>query len=49
MAILHVSEEDMLRDPAALLASVRAGFQVVIDGEDSPVAVLAPPSSDRRA
>jgi antitoxin (DNA-binding transcriptional repressor) of toxin-antitoxin stability system len=34
----------MLRDPAALLTSVRAGFQVVIDGKHSPIAVLAPPS-----
>ena len=43
MAILHISEADAIRDFAALLAHVRAGTEVVIEGELTPVAVLVPP------
>jgi antitoxin (DNA-binding transcriptional repressor) of toxin-antitoxin stability system len=44
MEIIHISEADAVRDFAAVLAHVRAGSEVVIEGESAPVAVLIPPT-----
>jgi antitoxin (DNA-binding transcriptional repressor) of toxin-antitoxin stability system len=44
MAITYISEADAVRDFAAVLAHVRAGSEVVIEGESAPVAVLIPPT-----
>jgi antitoxin (DNA-binding transcriptional repressor) of toxin-antitoxin stability system len=43
MATFHVSEAEAARDFAALLARVRAGEEVVIEGNLSPIAVLHMP------
>ena len=43
MAVVHISEAEAIRDFAALLAHVRAGTEVVIESELTPVAVLVPP------
>ena len=42
MAVLYVSEADAVRDPAALFDHVRAGNEVVIEGQHAPIATLAP-------
>jgi antitoxin (DNA-binding transcriptional repressor) of toxin-antitoxin stability system len=44
MVTIHISEADAVRDFAAVLEHVRAGTEVVIDGESAPVAVLIPPT-----
>ncbi len=46
MAVLYISESDAVRDIASLLAKVRAGAEVVIENEDSTVAVIVPPSNE---
>jgi antitoxin (DNA-binding transcriptional repressor) of toxin-antitoxin stability system len=43
MATLHISESEAIRDFAAVLDRVRAGTEVIIESEDSPIAVLRPP------
>ena len=40
MAVIHISEADASRDFAALLARVRAGAEIVIEGDSSPAVVL---------
>jgi antitoxin (DNA-binding transcriptional repressor) of toxin-antitoxin stability system len=42
MAIIHISETVAARDFFALLARVRAGAEVVIESDTTPVAVLRP-------
>ena len=44
MAIIHISEADAVRDFAKVLAYVRAGSEVIIDSDLTPVAVLVPPA-----
>jgi antitoxin (DNA-binding transcriptional repressor) of toxin-antitoxin stability system len=44
MATIHISEADAVRDFAAVLAHVRAGSEVVIEGEGAAIAVLIPPT-----
>jgi antitoxin (DNA-binding transcriptional repressor) of toxin-antitoxin stability system len=44
MATIQISEADAVRDFAAVLAHVRTGSEVVIEGESAPVAVLIPPT-----
>jgi antitoxin (DNA-binding transcriptional repressor) of toxin-antitoxin stability system len=44
MEIIYISEADAVRDFAAVLAHVRAGSEVVIEGEGAAVAVLIPPT-----
>jgi antitoxin (DNA-binding transcriptional repressor) of toxin-antitoxin stability system len=46
MAVVHISEAEAIRDFAALLAHVRAGTEVVIESELTPVAVLVPPEQN---
>jgi antitoxin (DNA-binding transcriptional repressor) of toxin-antitoxin stability system len=41
MAPIHISDEEAARDFAGLLARVRAGVEVVIDGDHSPAVVLS--------
>ena len=48
MATYRISEAEASRDFAGLLARVRAGAEVVIESDASPVAILhAPPTSGR--
>jgi antitoxin (DNA-binding transcriptional repressor) of toxin-antitoxin stability system len=49
MATFHVSEAEATRDFAALLARVRAGAEIVIESNMSPVAVLHTPAPPRRS
>jgi antitoxin (DNA-binding transcriptional repressor) of toxin-antitoxin stability system len=49
MATFHISEAEAARDFAGLLARVRAGAEVVIEGEAFPVAVVRAPSPPRRS
>jgi antitoxin (DNA-binding transcriptional repressor) of toxin-antitoxin stability system len=42
MPVLHISEADAIRDPAALFDQVRAGNEIVIEGQGSPIATLTP-------
>jgi prevent-host-death family protein len=44
MAVIHISEAEAVRDFASVLAHVRAGSEVIIDSESTPVAVLVPPT-----
>jgi antitoxin (DNA-binding transcriptional repressor) of toxin-antitoxin stability system len=44
MAIIHISEAEAVRDFAAVLAHVRAGSEVIIESDLTPVAVLVPPA-----
>jgi len=48
MAIVHVSEAEAIRDPAALFQQVREGFEVVIESDDAPIARLIPPEQRLR-
>jgi antitoxin (DNA-binding transcriptional repressor) of toxin-antitoxin stability system len=43
MAVIHISEADAARDFAGLIARVRAGEEVVIDGGSTPVKLSAVP------
>jgi antitoxin (DNA-binding transcriptional repressor) of toxin-antitoxin stability system len=49
MATFHISEIEAARDFAALLARVRAGAEVVIESNTTPVAVLRMPVPPRRS
>lgn len=42
MAVLHMSEADVVRDIAAVLAKVRQGSEIVIEQDNCPVAVIKP-------
>jgi antitoxin (DNA-binding transcriptional repressor) of toxin-antitoxin stability system len=43
MASVHMSEEDVVRDIAAVLAKVRDGLEVVVEQDRRTVAVIRPP------
>jgi antitoxin (DNA-binding transcriptional repressor) of toxin-antitoxin stability system len=49
MATFHISEVEAARDFAALLARVRAGAEVVIERDATPVAMLTMPVPPRRS
>ena len=49
MATFHISEIEAARDFAALLARVRAGAEVVIESNATPVAVLRMTVPPRRS
>jgi antitoxin (DNA-binding transcriptional repressor) of toxin-antitoxin stability system len=42
MAILHMSEADVVKDFAAVLAKVRQGSEVVIEQGNCPIAIIKP-------
>jgi antitoxin (DNA-binding transcriptional repressor) of toxin-antitoxin stability system len=42
MAIVHMSEADVVRDIAAVLAQVRQGVEVVVEQDHHAVAVIKP-------
>ena len=46
--VLHVSESDAVRDMASILQRVRAGIEVVIEGDTQPVAVVRAAAPKRR-
>lgn len=45
MAIVHMSESDVARDLHAVLAKVQEGFEVVIEQNHRPVAVMKTPDA----
>lgn len=49
MATFHISEAEAARDFAGLMTYVRAGTEVVIESDTSPIAVLHPPTPPRRS
>jgi antitoxin (DNA-binding transcriptional repressor) of toxin-antitoxin stability system len=46
--VIHISEEAAASDFASLMASVRAGAEVIIEENARPVAILQPMQPDRR-
>jgi antitoxin (DNA-binding transcriptional repressor) of toxin-antitoxin stability system len=42
MAVVHMSEADVVKDIAAVLAKVRLGSEIVIERGNRPVAVIKP-------
>ena len=42
MAILHMTESDVVKDIAAVLEKVRRGSEVVIEQNHRPIAVISP-------
>jgi antitoxin (DNA-binding transcriptional repressor) of toxin-antitoxin stability system len=42
MTVAHISEEEAVRDVAGLLARVRAGEEIVIEGDNVPNVVVSP-------
>lgn len=42
MAVLHMSEADVVKDIAAVLEKVRQGSEVVIEHDHRPIAVIKP-------
>ncbi|HEY0758824.1 MAG TPA: type II toxin-antitoxin system prevent-host-death family antitoxin [Acidisarcina sp.] len=42
MTVTHVSEADAARDFAAVMTRIRAGEEVVVEVESTPIAVLRP-------
>jgi antitoxin (DNA-binding transcriptional repressor) of toxin-antitoxin stability system len=49
MAVIHISEADAARDFHGLIASVRAGAEVVIENGSQPIAVVHGPVPPRRS
>jgi len=47
MATYHISEAEATRDFADLMTRVRAGFEVVIESDKHPVAILRPAEPPR--
>ena len=43
MPVLYISEAEVVRDPAALFNHVRSGYEVVVEREGSPIALVLPP------
>lgn len=48
MEPLHISEADVVRDPAAILKRVQAGAEVVIERDAQPFAVIRMATPARR-
>ena len=48
MAELHMTEAELVKDIAAVLAKVRQGTKVVVEHDHQPVAVLRPAAPPRR-
>jgi len=42
MAVLHMSEADVVKDIVAVLAKVRQGSEIVIERGNRPIAVIEP-------
>ena len=48
MATVRISEADLARDTHAVLARVREGFEVIVELDDGPVAVIRTPNRSGR-
>ena len=48
MATIHISEADLERDVAGVLAKVRQGAEIVVESENEAVAVIRPAKPPRR-
>jgi antitoxin (DNA-binding transcriptional repressor) of toxin-antitoxin stability system len=46
MSVLHLSEAELIRDPAAKLTHVRAGVEVIIEDDAAPLARVVPTELD---
>jgi antitoxin (DNA-binding transcriptional repressor) of toxin-antitoxin stability system len=44
MAVLHMTEAEVVKDIAAVLAQVRKGVEVVVEQDHRAVAVIKPPA-----
>jgi antitoxin (DNA-binding transcriptional repressor) of toxin-antitoxin stability system len=42
MAVLHMTEAELVKDIAAVLSQVRQGVEVVVEQDHRPVAVIRP-------
>ncbi len=49
MATIHISETEAARNFAALMTHIRAGEEIVIETNASPVAVIRPVAPPRRS
>lgn len=48
MTTMHIAEAEAIRDFAGLLAHVRRGAEVAIEGESSTIAIVQAPLPPRR-
>jgi len=48
MANAHISESELLSDPAALLSRVRAGEEVTVESNGVPIAIVKAPERKGR-
>ena len=48
MAVLHMTEAEVVKDIAAVLAQVRQGVEVVVEQDHRAVAVIKPPGPPGR-
>ncbi len=48
MAIVHMSEAEVVKDIAAVLAKVRQGSEIVVEQDHRTVAVIKPPQRPGR-
>jgi antitoxin (DNA-binding transcriptional repressor) of toxin-antitoxin stability system len=49
MATVRITEAEFARDTHAVLAKVREGFEVVVEQDHRPVAIIQPPSRSGRS
>jgi antitoxin (DNA-binding transcriptional repressor) of toxin-antitoxin stability system len=48
MAVLHMTEDEIAKDFAAVMEKVRQGSEVIVEHNHQPVAVLRPADPPRR-
>lgn len=48
MAALHITEDELARDPHGVLAKVRKGIEIVVEEDHRPVAVIRHPHRSGR-
>ncbi len=48
MAVVHMSEAEVVKDIVAVLAKVRQGSEIIVEHGNHPVAVIRPPQSAGR-
>ena len=48
MAVLHMSDAEVVRDIAAVLEKVRQGSEVVVEHDHRPIAIIKPSSAGGR-
>jgi antitoxin (DNA-binding transcriptional repressor) of toxin-antitoxin stability system len=48
MAVLHLSEAEVVKDIATVLERVRKGAEVVVEQDHRPIAIIKPPNPTGR-